>query len=301
MALLVGEPGLGLELSERFRLSTAGADTNVAVGFCRLGHRARWLGRVGADALGENVLRRLRADGVDVSGVHRDDGAPTGMMVRDSHPGRAIQVGYYRAGSAASRWSPDDIADNALDGVDLVHLTGITAVLSDRSEAATARLLELAGQEGVPVSVDPNIRLRVAPIERWRAIVTPMLERVQIVLSGSDELEQLGTSAAALRAAGVPTVVVKNDDKSATAYTADETVTQVPFPVTVVDAVGAGDAFNTGFLSARVEGESVADALHRGALIASLVVQAVGDTEGLPWRPELEHALRSHAGGHVHR
>src|SRR4051794_12898586 len=109
MLLMLAEPGMPLDHAVSFRRSVAGAESNVAQGLARLGHWARWIGRVGDDPVGEAVLRALRADGVDVSGAEMDPRAPTGLLLRDSHAQRAIDVQYYRSGSAASLLAPDQI------------------------------------------------------------------------------------------------------------------------------------------------------------------------------------------------
>lgn len=298
MVLLVGEPGVPLELTGTFRTSTAGAECNVAVGLCRLGHRARWLGRVGADPLGRAVLRRLRADGIDTASVRSDDIAPTGVLIRDSHPQRPIQVGYYRSGSAASRWGPADVRDDALDGADLLHLSGITPMLSATSRAGTERLVALAAANGVPISLDPNLRLRLGDLPRWREVLVPLLARADIVLAGADELDQLETTPHDLLSAGTGLVVVREPDMSATAHTPSEVFRRPAELVAAVDGVGAGDAFAAGFLSGQLEGLPVPACLGRAAHCAALAVQTVGDTEGLPYRDEL---LGEAAAGRVLR
>ena len=117
MLLMLAEPGMPLARAVNFRRAIGGAESNVAAGLARLGHRARWFGRVGADPAGEAVLAQLRADGVDVSYADVDPDAPTGMLLRDSHPQRAIDVQYYRAGSAASRLAPEHISAEVVEGV----------------------------------------------------------------------------------------------------------------------------------------------------------------------------------------
>lgn len=93
MPLMPAEPGIPLDRGVAFHRSVAGAESNVATGPARLGHRTRRLGRVGADPAGEAVLRQLRADGVDTSRVQADETAPTGLLdglptaaARDSAP-----------------------------------------------------------------------------------------------------------------------------------------------------------------------------------------------------------------------
>ncbi|WP_328808024.1 sugar kinase [Nonomuraea antri] len=293
MLLMLAEPGVPLERAAMFRRGVVGAETNVATGLARLGHQVRWLGRVGADPAGRTVLAALRAEGVDTGHVVVDPAAPTGLLLRDSHPSRGIDVQYYRAGSAASRLAPEELAPAMVDGARLVHVTGITAMLSESACLATNRLVELARQAGALVSFDPNVRLKLGAPELWRERVVPLMESADVVLAGEDELELLrpGTLAG--------TLVTKHRDKSATC--GDER--QEAFSVPVTDPVGAGDAFAAGFLSGLLRGAGYDVCLREAAAVAALVVQCANDTDGLPDRSGLDRALAgfTEAGETVHR
>lgn len=304
MLLMVAEPGVPLARARSFRPSIAGAEGNVAVGLARLGHSVRWLGRVGADPAGESVMAELRAEGIDLSHAEVDSGRPTGLLVRDSHPARAIDVMYHRAGSAAAHLAPDWPAPAVLSGARLLHLTGITPMLSEQAASATGRLLRLARQQGLTVSFDPNIRYKLGDAARWRHVVGPLLNQADLVLSGADELEVLtglprAESVSSLLESGVGTVVVKNADKSANAVTASGDWTRAAFDVPVTDPVGAGDAFAAGFLSATLRGLAPLQALTHGAAVAAMVVQSVTDVEGLPTSGQLSRFITG--GEAIHR
>lgn len=294
MWLLVGTPGVGLSRVRNLVADIAGAESNVAIGLSRLGFRTGYVSRVGDDPAGAALLATLRSENVDVSAVAVDPDRPTGLLLRDSDPFRAITVQYARAGSAASALSPDDLP--TLTGVRVVHVTGITAMLSPSSLAAVEALFDRARAAGATVSFDPNIRLRLGRAERWRRVVGPLLARADVVFAGADELSLLTgdddplTTARRLLTGTAHTVVIKQCDKSLTALTEEsdaEPVRQRPLARHVVDAVGAGDAVATGYLAGWLRGAPPADALLAGAVCAALVVGAVTDTEGLPFDAEL--------------
>ncbi|MEU9792153.1 sugar kinase [Streptomyces sparsogenes] len=308
MLLLLAEPGVPLERAAHFRRSVAGAESNVAMGLARLGHRARWLGRVGADPAGRAVLRELRAEGVDVAHAGVDEQAPTGLLLRDSHPHRAIDVQYYRSGSAGSRLAPEHIPAEAVAGARLVHISGITPMLSPTAAAATDRLIELARAAGAEVSFDPNVRRKLGGAAQWAQTAGRLLREADLVLAGEDELELLTArsadeAAAELLDGRAHTVVIKRADRSATALTAGGRWDQPPYPVPVTDPVGAGDAFAAGHLSARLRGLSESRALAEAACVAALVVQSATDTDGLPSAEGRERALAAFEDGAdpVHR
>jgi 2-dehydro-3-deoxygluconokinase len=286
MRLLLAEPGVALRRAHTFTSSVAGAETNVAVGLARLGHGVRWLSRVGGDPSGAHVLATLRADGVDVSRVEVDPERYTGFLVRDTET-----VEYHRSGSAASGLSAAYVREAGLDGARLVHVSGITAMLSADAREAVEALFALARASGAWVSFDPNVRLKLDSPERWRETVGPLLTRADLVFAGEDELELLGQAPDALLAGRAQTVIVKQRDKIARAVTADGSWSQPSLVTRVVDPVGAGDALTSGYLSAWLRGASPAEALRSGAACAALVVGTRTDLEGLPDQGELAKAL----------
>lgn len=301
MLLMLAEPGVPLDRAVHFRRSVAGDASNVAAGLARLGHRTRWLGRVGADPAGEAVLRELRADGVDVSHVAVDRHAPTGLLLRDSHPSRAIDVQYYRSGSAASLLAPEHIRPESLAGARLLHLTGVTPMLSATAAAATWRLVELAREKGLAVSVDPNVRRKLGGAAQWAQTVGPLLQEADLVLAGAEELELLtghpaDAAADDLLTGRADTVVVKRPDHSACAVTRRGRWTRPPYDIPLVDPVGAGDAFAAGYLSAWLRGLPPERALAEAAAVAALAVQTATDTDGLPTAAGRDRALAAFAG-----
>ena len=179
----------------------------------------RWIGRVGADPAGEAVLRELRADGVDVSRAVVDAQAPTGLLLRDSHPHRAIDVQYYRMGSAASRLTPDQIRVEMLDGARVLHISGITPMLSPTAAAATEPLVELAREAGASL-LRPQRPAQAGRRPRVGAVRSgPLLREADLVLAGEDELELLPRSGADEAAQELldgrhPEVVIKRADHS---------------------------------------------------------------------------------------
>ncbi|CAN5471801.1 hypothetical protein BH09ACT4_BH09ACT4_24110 [soil metagenome] len=128
---------------EGFRLGIGGAESNVAIGLARLGTPATWIGRVGADEVGDRVLRELRAEGVETRGPV-DRSAPTGLMIKSRPAGHLVRFVYHRAGSAGSRLSPEDVEPAIVSAAALLHVTGITPALSPSAAAAVDRAIELA-------------------------------------------------------------------------------------------------------------------------------------------------------------
>ena len=135
--------------------------SNTAIGLSKLGHQTEWLSCVGDDEFGRFLLSRIRAEGVSVSHVRLDAHAPTGLMAKRFNPSSETEVFYYRSGSAASQMNETLISEKSFEDVGIVHMTGITPVLSPSCLRLTRRVFELARSLNVRISFDPNIRMKL--------------------------------------------------------------------------------------------------------------------------------------------
>nr|BFE80362.1 hypothetical protein GCM10020093_029630 [Planobispora longispora] len=106
MALFTARRVGALRHARDFDLGVGGAESNVAIGVTRLGLRAAWIGRVGADEFGELVRSTLAGEHVDVSRAVVDPDAPTGLMVKGRRTADLVDVRYYRSASAAPGSAP---------------------------------------------------------------------------------------------------------------------------------------------------------------------------------------------------
>ncbi|MFJ3595968.1 sugar kinase [Streptomyces sp. NPDC090126] len=370
VTFLPSQPGRLADVPS-FGRGIGGAESNVACALAAAGHRAAWVGRVGADGFGDHLVEAIASYGVDTSAVRRDPVRPTGIYFRTATDRGAgtHEVAYYRAGSAASAMSPANMPYGELFAGRVLHLSGITAALS---EDCLALLRELtAPRAGRPlVSFDVNHRPHL-----WRGgnadatVLLDLARRCDLVFVGEDEAEEAWgiVGAEAIRAA-VPepaVLVVKRGSAGATVFASElvpgpaggvpaaargsgdaavarasgaegdgdavaarasrvegagdaavarasrvegagdasgpafpaaggaeggDTVTHVPaLRVEVVAAVGAGDAFAAGFLSATLRGLPVRDRARHGHLMAAAVLTVPGDLTEPPAR---DHADR---------
>ncbi|MER3397280.1 MAG: sugar kinase [Chloroflexota bacterium] len=284
-----------LRYARRFEMRLGGAESNFAVGVVRLGFSAGWVSRLGDDEFGRFIYTQLRGEGVDVSRVRFDPEAPTGVFFKELGRPGGTRVYYYRRGSAASRLSPADLDEDYFAGARWLHLTGITPALSESCRAAVEVALNLARRHGLKVSFDPNLRLKLWPLELARRVLVPLMGRADVVLGGHEELCLLlekttpEAAAEALLAAGVGIVAVKLGGEGALVMTADFRDRVPAFPVDrVVDPVGAGDAFDAGFVAGLLLGRSLVEATRLGNACGALMVAVTGDYEALPTLAEAE-------------
>ncbi|WP_348788852.1 sugar kinase [Leifsonia sp. NPDC080035] len=300
--LVVGETmglfstGARLRAGGPVRFSVGGAETNTAIGLCRQGIPVRWLTRLGDDSAGESVLAAIRSEDVEVvAAIDRD--RPTGLMVKEARPGGLTRVSYYRSGSAASALSAADVRPALLDGVELLHLTGITPALSESAASAVIEAARLARGRDIRVSLDINYRSSLWSREEAGERLARMATLADVVFGDRRELELLLGAAAptasdeslldAVAGIGPGEVVLKRGERGATARAHGRVHDQAAFPVAAVDTVGAGDAFVAGYLAGLLDAQPLGERLRRACACGALACLSEGDWEGSPTAAEL--------------
>ncbi|MHC9045370.1 sugar kinase [Microbacterium saperdae] len=285
-----------LRHASELRFGIGGAESNVAIGLSRLGVAVSWLGRIGDESMGKRVLREIRGEGVDVRAVVDAD-APTGLMVKEKPSSSSTAVHYYRAGSAGSRVRASDLPAGWVEEATLLHVTGITPLLSESARGAVHTAIDRAKSAGVTVSFDINYRSRLAAAAVAAPVLREVAERSDIVFGGAEEFGVLypgaapSEAAAVLRGAGCEAVVVKLGPEGAAVYARDAVVSSPGFVIDVVDTVGAGDAFVAGYLSALLAGLDHDATLRRANACGAMACLVPGDWEAAPTSRELDGFL----------
>jgi sugar/nucleoside kinase (ribokinase family) len=276
----------------------AGAESNTCVGLARLGLRVAWVSRIGADAAGDRILAALQAEGVDTQFVERDSQRQTGLMIKE--PG--VGVRYYRSDSAASVMGRQILGQVPVAGARAALVTGVTALIGPQPHAAALALLERA--RGLRI-VDPNLRQGLWGSDRRAELVRPLVERCDLLLAGAEELAEIVSSSGSSGSGGSGGSgrlggKESGEDLARRAMTLGPREVVVRGATTVgaladgvwreiairrgdaVDPVGAGDAFNAGYIAVRLRGGSIDEALKAGVLCGAAVTAASSDTAGFP-------------------
>ena len=300
MAMFVACETGPLEEVSQFTRQVAGAELNVAIGLSRLGLKVGWASRVGDDVFGRFVLKQLEKEQINAGQVTVDNRFPTGFQLKSKElGGKDPRVEYFRKGSAASHLSVADFNPDYFGAARHLHLSGVAAALSDTSLALSKFAASEMRKAGKTISFDPNLRpVLWSSEQKMRKEINALAFAADWVLPGLGEGQLLtgqqtpGGIADFYLEQGVKAVVIKTGPdgawfKSASGEQAQVAACKVE---NVVDTVGAGDGFAVGLISALLEGLSLEQAVKRGNKIGSLAVQAVGDSEGLPTREQLEQA-----------
>ena len=295
--MLLGVPARSgrLRHSPSLELKIGGAESNVAIALCRLGIRAGGTGYLSADEIGQLVLDRIRAEGVDTSQVRRIEDYPTGLYLRE-YLGGNVRAYYYRKESAASTMGREAFDLSYLEGARFLHLTGITPALSSSCKEFVRWGAQEAKKRSVKVSFDINFRSKLWSAKEAREFTEGMVSKVDVLFVGDEEASAIwgeGGEEVLRKLAGMgpQEVVLRRGEKGSRALVEGKLFEQGAFEVTEVDPVGAGDAFVAGYLAGHLWELGPEERLRIANAMGSYSVMTLGDYEGLPDREELEAFL----------
>lgn len=302
MLRLAARPPQRLEQARELDIQIGGTEANVAAACARLGLRTAVISALPSEhAWGDRTVRELAGHGVDCRGVLRRPGQRMGLyFIEYGMAPRPVRILYDRRDSAFSRLVADDVDWTLVRDARLVHLTGVTAALGDSTRDVVRRALDEANRARVPVSFDVNYRSRLWSPKEARDFLGEVLPRVAYLFIGADDaatvlelegspervldgLRGLAPSAAAI-------ALTLGEAGSAVATAHDVHRPSRLYSVSVVDRVGAGDAYAAGFLWATLVGRAPQQAVDAGTALAALKCTVWGDVPVVS-RAELDELL----------
>jgi len=276
-----------------------GGDTsNAMIAAARLGADAAYFTAVGADHFGHALTDLWMREGVDASRIVVSGGAHTGLYFVTHGPDGHV-FSYMRAGSAASRIGEADLPVDRIKETKILHASGISQAISSSAADAVFAAIDIAHGAGRLVSYDPNLRLKLWPLRRARAVIHEAMRATDIALPGFDDAEALTglTDPDAIADfylnLGARVVVVKLGRLGAVAATPEKRERIIARKVKAVDATGAGDCFDGAFLTEYLRtGDPFASARFAN-IAAGLSTQGFGAVAPLPRRSDVEAAMKA--------
>lgn len=287
-----------------FSKSLGGAESNVATALAKLNHSAGWFSKVSDDEFGRFVISSIKAEGVDTSRVIIDKERPTGLLFKERYQRSNPNVYYYRKNSAASSLSPEDIDEEYIKQAKILHITGITPALSESCRRAVYRAIEIAKENKILVSFDPNIRLKLWTVDEARKILVDIASKADIVMPGLDEAELLlgltnkDDVADFFLNKEAKIVAVKLGSEGCYIKDKKEGVKVAGYNVSdlIQDTAGAGDGFVAGFLAGYLEKLSLNEIGQYANGVGVMATLVQGDMEGYPYYDQLMEFIGKRQG-----
>jgi len=277
----------------------SGAPAIFASAAARLGADVGFVGSVGRDPFGDCVWNRLSADGMDISAVMRLDARLTGIAFVAYRSDGSRTFVFHLAHSAAALIDWGQIPEGFLGGARYLHVMGSALSCSEAMRQTCYRAAREVSARGGVVSLDPNLRPELLPVEEIRDICQPILDVCRMVFPSGEEAVALTGAATADEAAvdllrrGVEIVALKRGIEGSTLYTPDGTLEVPAYQVGEVDPTGAGDCYDAAFVVGLAEGWDLARVGRFANAVGALATTRMGPMEGTFTREEVARFMAS--------
>jgi 2-dehydro-3-deoxygluconokinase len=316
--------------ADSFDVTYGGGEANVAAALCNYGLNGTFITKVPDNAIGQSAINHLRRYGVDTQFIARG-GTRLGIYFLENGASmRASQVIYDRAGASIAETEIGDFDfEKIFDGADWFHTTGITPALSDKCTALAEAALKMAKTKGITTSIDLNYRKKIWSKEKAREVMTRLCQYVDVCIGNEEDTETaLGFKAentdvtkGELNIEGYKTVFKQMKEKfgfkyiastlresysasdngwSALVYDGREFYRTRQYEVRIVDRVGSGDSFASGFIYGLVTGMTMRDAAEFGVAASALKHTIPGDLNHATLS-EVKELMKGDASGRVQR
>ncbi len=287
----IGRP---LREAQSFNAYVGGCPTNVAVGTRRLGLRTALLTRIGTEPMGDFIVHFLEGEGVDLSAVVRDPHHLSGLVILGIEPPDKFPLTFYREQCADIHLTLDDVAAAPLDDTHLVFVSG-TGYSRQPSAAATQAAVERAQAAGAAVMLDLDYRPTLwddprafgPTLRRQVAVADLVVGTEEEIMAAADEHE---VEAATARLLGLGrqlrALVVKRGQRGSTVFADGRRIDAPPFSVEVLNVLGAGDAYVSGFLYGYRHGWDWLKCARFGNATGAIVVTRHACANSMPYEAE---------------
>ena len=296
---------IGVPMTEvtSFDAYVGGCPTNISVGTRRLGLHSALLTAVGDDEVGDFVLAFLNREGVETKYIPRKRGARTSAVIMSIQPPDRFPLTFYREGCADRQLTADDVDHAPIDDAAIVVVTG-TGLSHEPSRQATFHAAARARKANATLLVDIDYRP-----DQWTGPAA-FSSQIRILLAvaqlavGTDEevmaaagIDDPDAAARDLLSLGPDALVLKQGARGSRVYERSGTRTDVaPFHVEVLNVLGAGDAFASGFIYGLRRGWTLPQSARVGNATGALVVTRHGCANFMPTWPEVEAFVEGQGG-----
>jgi 5-dehydro-2-deoxygluconokinase len=304
-----------------FDAFVGGSPLNIAVGASRLGAQATLLTGVGNDKIADFLLHFLKKQNVNTDFIPRIDGARTSAVVLGIEPPDRFPLVYYRDNCADSQVTIDHVINAHIPQYKVLEISA-TALNIEPSRSAVFYAVETAYENGVDIVLDIDFRAdQWKDLRSFGLMVRAILPKVKIALGTEEEIlaatltdamqvqikhqqisapeikGDINASVKRILEAGVEVLVVKRGAEGVSIFKKDGSQVDVPgFPVEVLNVLGAGDAFASGFIYGYLQGWDLYKACRLGNASGAWVVQKPGCANDMPYKEELMEFIESRGG-----
>jgi len=316
--------------TDTFDITYGGGEANVAGALCNYGLEGTFVTKVPDNPIGQSAINHLRRYGVDTQYIAKG-GKRLGIYFLETGASmRASQVVYDRADASISEAEISDFDfDKIFEGAVWFHTTGITPALSDKAAALTEAALKAAKAKGITTSIDLNYRKKLWSKEKAREVMTRLCQYVDVCIGNEEDAEttlgfhskETDVTKGELNLDGYKDVFKQMKEKfgfkyiastlresysasdngwSALVYDGDEFYHSKKYDIRIVDRVGGGDSFASGFIYGLIQEMGLKGATEFAVAASALKHTFPGDMNHATLS-EVELLMGGDASGRVQR
>lgn len=279
-----------------------GGDTsNCAVAAARQGAGVAYVTRVGVDPFGNSLIRLWQNEGIDVSGVVRDEKAPTGIYFV-THDDCGHHFTYYRRQSAASLLSAPGLPRDLIASARILHVSAISQAISQSATEAVRAAIDIANENGTITAYDTNLRLNLWPLDLAREVIHDAMRHCRIALPSYDDARDLtgrndpDEIVDFYLDLGAEIVALKQGARGVLLATPEMRRNVPACAVDAIDANAAGDTFAGTFLAEYARTSDTVRSAIYGNAAAALSTCSPGAVTSIPERKQVEEFISALQG-----
>lgn len=265
----------------------------------KLGGKCGFIGTIGRDDFGQCILNRLKKDNIDIRNIVEVDGVGTGCAFTAYFSDGNRKFVYFIGNEAPGMLNHEHIDEDYIKKSRWLHISGNVLAFSESAKEAVFKAIDIAYQNDIPISLDPNLRLEIMKKEEIEDLLLPVLEKATIFLPSEGEIscitgvEDDETGICGLLNKGIKVVARKEGANGCTIFTKNEKLHVDTFnDVNVVDVTGCGDSFGAAFIYGYLKGWNLRMAGIFANAVGSITATQKGAMEGIKSLDEVKRFLK---------
>lgn len=278
----------------------SGAPAITVDTMAKLGGRTAFIAAVGEDDFGICIKKRLQDDGVDISGVFTLHNVMTGLAFTKYYSNGERSFIYNFTTAATAFLTPEMVDQKQIESTKWLHISGNVLAFSKSARQAVIKAVDIAYQNNIGISLDPNVRLEIMNKDAIYELMEPVLKKTTILIPSAGELNLIyGEDKSeediikSLLSSNVKAIIRKEGARGCTLFTGDEIVHTEGFKeINVTDPTGCGDSFCAGIIYGLINGWNYTKTTQFANAVGAITATKQGAMEGISDLDEVIKFLR---------
>ncbi len=277
----------------------AGAPAIFADTLAKLGSSTGFIGVIGNDDFGSLAVERFENNGVNISNLRQMEEYRTGTSFVSYFKDGSRKFLFHLNHAAAGQLLPQDVDSSYISNAKFLHVAGSTLSINENCKETVYKAVEIASENGLKITYDPNIRPELLEENTVREISEPILEACDFLLPNEEEIknlsekQELASCVEEFLDYSIEAIVVKEGANGAKIYSQNKELDVSSFQVNEIDPTGAGDSFDAGFVHSIIEDKELEEAVKFANAVGASSVTERGGMGGMKNKKDVLELIKS--------